>query len=127
MDNLRTPRLPDNANTWDIWQFTDAKLRLPGMPGYDVNVFNGTPDQMLKKVLQGVVQPPIVPPSTSYMAYITASVLIVRDAPNGSMKSWTTWYIDFNKTMRPITILEEIDGWGRTDRGWVGLRYIVKA
>jgi GH25 family lysozyme M1 (1,4-beta-N-acetylmuramidase) len=130
IDNLTNPRLPVSANTWDIWQFTDAKFKMPGMPGYDVDVFNGTPAEMIQRIGQVIVPPPPPPPPPppgSYTAYITASVLIVRNAPNGSMLSWTTWYIDFNKTMKPITILEERDGWGRTDRGWVSLNYVVRA
>jgi GH25 family lysozyme M1 (1,4-beta-N-acetylmuramidase) len=127
IDNLTTPRLPDGAKTWAVWQFADARIRLPGMPGLDINVFNGSRAEMIQHVTQGTTPPPPPPPAGSYTAYITANVLIVRDAPNGNTLPWTTWYIDFNQTMKPVIILEEKDGWGRTDRGWIGLKYVVRA
>lgn len=53
------------------------------------------------------------------------TALNIRKEPNGSIVGI---YPKWDKNMQPIevTILEEKDGWGRTDRGWVFLKYIEK-
>lgn len=59
--------------------------------------------------------------STSYKGTVTASVLNIRKEPNTSSA-----IVGDYKNGVTVTIKEEKDGWGKTNKGWVSLKYIKK-
>ena len=59
--------------------------------------------------------------SASYKGTVTASVLNIRKEPTTSSA-----IVGDYKNGVTVTIKEEKDGWGKTSKGWVSLKYIKK-
>jgi len=126
--NVRQPAgLPRGAKTWSIWQFT-AKHRLPGFArAIDLNIFNGSVEDLKAKINKETPAPSDPPPSEPYYETYRCNAplgMIVRDAPNGR---------DVGKRLRFGTIFQVYEKvvspphtWGRihpNQSEWVSLSW----
>ncbi|MBN1668695.1 MAG: SH3 domain-containing protein [Anaerolineales bacterium] len=79
------PALPDNCDTWHIWQFTADRISLPGVSGdseLDVNFFNGSLADLQQFIGAAITQPvvPIRRP-VPLKAIVQVPLLNVRRGP----------------------------------------------
>ncbi len=143
IDTLGSPMLPIGWSEWDMWQISST-IFLPGMPRIDVNIvnplssvntmFDGAPiPPVVIPVVPPIVVPPVVPPK-KYCVYLPAIACPIINDTTYKVVVTSSWLgvckgpapvnvVDYVPNSTSLDILEESNGWGRTDKGWVNLKY----
>ena len=115
------PYVAPNPNSKiSIWQTSGDRLILPGCANRPIDV-NLMPIAEFEKIFgdQEIIPLPSFIP---YQVEITAFALTIRTGPGVSYGKTGKYYLYKNS----VVILEELDGWGRTDLGWISLWYTRK-
>jgi len=115
------PYVPPTPNSRiAIWQTSGDRLILPGCANrpIDVNLMSNADFERIFGGQEIIPLPSFVP----YQAEITAFVLTIREGPGVNYAKTGKYYLYKNS----VVILEEKDGWGRTNLGWISLWYTKK-
>lgn len=117
-----SPRLISGMKTWQFWQWSGDKFRLPGCPSLiDLNYYNGSLEDMKTWIETGTGPAvPVQDQVQSWQGLVTAyPYLNIRDVPKGRDLGD---YFPGEK----VLIMEESEGWGRTKDGWICLQWVKR-
>ena len=126
------PLLPRNRSTWHFWQYWD---RGPGTKygagrphAIDLDVFNGTPEQLRSWLGQSPTQPIPQPPPEEVAVKTTFVALVngqnIRSGPatshpaTGQLKAGQVLY-----PVHELAVVSPSEVWARFDIGWVAMTH----